>query len=70
MTTGGCQAFYEDQYRSHGGFNGAFAPPKPRLLSTRKNGVLAFYKQKFNINKAFKPKLSNCTPKPNFWLRH
>ncbi len=51
---------------ARGGCNGAFAPTKPRLLSTRENGVLAFYKQKFNINKAFKPKLSNCTPQAKF----
>jgi len=43
--------------------------PKPRLLSTRYNGVLAFYEQNLNINninKAFKPILSDCTPKDKF----
>ncbi len=40
--------------------------PKPRLLCTRYNGVLAFHTQNFNINVAFKPKLSDCTPQAKF----
>ncbi len=40
------------------------------VLDIPGNGVLAFYNQNVNINEAFKLKLSNCTPKPNFWLRH
>ncbi len=47
--------------------------PKPRLLSTRSNEVVAFYNQNVNINEAFKLLSQNCPtahPKPNFWLRH
>jgi len=40
--------------------------PKPRMLSTSYNGVLVFYKQNFDINKAFKPKLSGFNPQAKF----
>ncbi len=43
---------------TRGGAMGAFAPPTPTQSL-----------QSFNINMVFEPKLSNCTPKPSFWLR-